>query len=114
MSAHDKRNSGKSGFATRAIHHGYNPQSHNGALNPPVYMSSTFAFETAEQGGRFFAGDEQGFIYSRIANPTLDLLEKRLSHRVTSSLLIVRCMAAPLPFSVMVWKSSASNIPMLI
>ena len=59
----------KSGFATRAIHHGYDPQSHNGALNPPVYMSSTFAFETAEQGGRMFAGEEQGFIYSRIANP---------------------------------------------
>jgi methionine-gamma-lyase len=79
MSAHDKHNSAKTGFATRAIHHGYDPQSHNGALNQPVYMSSTFAFETAEQGGRFFAGDEQGFIYSRIANPTLDLLEKRLA-----------------------------------
>lgn len=69
----------KSGFATRAIHHGYDPQSHNGALNPPVYMSSTFAFETAEQGGRMFAGEEQGFIYSRIANPTLALLESRLA-----------------------------------
>ncbi len=79
MSANDKHNSAKTGFATRAIHHGYDPQSHNGALNQPVYMSSTFAFETAEQGGRFFAGDEQGFIYSRIANPTLDLLEKRLA-----------------------------------
>ena len=81
MSANDSRNSNvaKTGFATRAIHHGYDPQSHNGALNPPVYMSSTFAFETAEQVGRFFAGDEQGFIYSRIANPTLDLLEKRLA-----------------------------------
>ncbi|MDG4717413.1 MULTISPECIES: methionine gamma-lyase [Thalassospira] len=81
MSANDTRHSNvaKTGFATRAIHHGYDPQSHNGALNPPVYMSSTFAFETAEQGGRFFAGDEQGFIYSRISNPTLDLLEKRLA-----------------------------------
>jgi methionine-gamma-lyase len=69
----------KSGFATRAIHHGYDPQSHNGALNPPVYMSSTFAFETAEQGGRMFAGEEQGFIYSRIGNPTLALLESRLA-----------------------------------
>ncbi|MCC9620872.1 methionine gamma-lyase [Thalassospira sp. MA62] len=77
MSAHDANT--KSGFATRAIHHGYDPRSHNGALNQPVYMSSTFAFETAEQGGRFFAGEEQGFIYSRIANPTLDLLEKRLA-----------------------------------
>tara|TARA_A100001391_G_scaffold197206_2_gene176894 strand:- start:2906 stop:4021 length:1116 start_codon:yes stop_codon:yes gene_type:complete len=42
-------------------------------------MSSTFAFETAEQGGRMFAGEEQGFIYSRIGNPTLALLESRLA-----------------------------------
>lgn len=69
----------KAGFATRAIHHGYDPLSHNGALNPPVYMSSTFAFETAEQGGRMFAGEEQGYIYSRIGNPTLSLLENRLA-----------------------------------
>ena len=63
----------------RAIHHGYDPLSHQGALNPPVYMSSTFAFETAEAGGQAFAGERPGYIYSRIANPTLDLLERRLA-----------------------------------
>jgi methionine-gamma-lyase len=67
------------GFATRAIHSGYDPLEHDGALNPPVYMSSTFAFESAEQGGRLFAGEESGFFYSRIANPTLALLEDRLA-----------------------------------
>jgi len=77
-SNHAHRNA-KAGFATRAIHHGYNPASHNGALNQPVYMSSTFAFDTAEQGGRRFAGDEGGYIYSRIGNPTLSLLEDRLA-----------------------------------
>ena len=69
----------RAGFATRAIHHGYDPLSHQGALNPPVYMSSTFAFETAEAGGQAFAGERPGYIYSRIANPTLDLLERRLA-----------------------------------
>ncbi|PKR49659.1 methionine gamma-lyase [Thalassospira marina] len=81
MSSSSSKNThhANAGFATRAIHHGYDPASHNGALNQPVYMSSTFAFETAEQGGRRFAGDEGGYIYSRIGNPTLSLLEDRLA-----------------------------------
>jgi methionine-gamma-lyase len=70
---------GQHGFATRAIHSGYDPLEHKGALNPPVYMSSTFAFDSAEQGGRLFAGEESGYFYSRISNPTLALLEQRLA-----------------------------------
>lgn len=67
------------GFSTTAIHHGYRPQDHHGALVPPVYMTSTFVFETAEQGGRCFAGEAPGYIYTRIANPTLALLEARMA-----------------------------------
>ncbi|MEH6633193.1 MAG: methionine gamma-lyase [Halopseudomonas aestusnigri] len=70
---------GNKGFATRAIHHAYNPLDHQGALNPPVYMSSTFAFDTAAQGGRRFQEEEGGYIYSRISNPTLALLEERMA-----------------------------------
>ncbi|RED52009.1 methionine gamma-lyase [Aestuariispira insulae] len=73
----DKKNT--QGFATRAIHHGYHPSEANGSLNPPVYMSSTFAFETAEQGGEMFAGEREGYIYTRLGNPTLDLLEQRMA-----------------------------------
>ena len=67
------------GFATRAIHQGHRAADHHGALNPPVYMSSTFAFETAEQGGEIFAGEREGYFYTRISNPTLALLETRLA-----------------------------------
>ena len=67
------------GFATRAIHHAYNPQDNEGALTPPLHLTSTFAFETAEAGGEMFAGDRAGHIYSRISNPTCDLLEKRIA-----------------------------------
>jgi methionine-gamma-lyase len=67
------------GFSTRAIHHGYDPADHHGALVPPVYMSSTFAFPTAEFGGQCFAGERNGYIYSRISNPTLNLLEQRMA-----------------------------------
>ncbi|CAB1112527.1 unnamed protein product [Ectocarpus sp. CCAP 1310/34] len=66
-------------FATRAIHHGYDPLSADGALTPPLHLTSTFAFETAEQGGARFAGEAPGHIYSRISNPTTDLLEQRMA-----------------------------------
>ncbi|MCC2113673.1 MAG: aminotransferase class I/II-fold pyridoxal phosphate-dependent enzyme, partial [Hyphomicrobiales bacterium] len=67
------------GFATRAIHHGYDPKSAEGALTPPLHLTSTFAFESAEAGGEMFAGTREGHIYSRISNPTLDLLERRVA-----------------------------------
>lgn len=67
------------GFSTRAIHHGYHSADHQGALVPPVYMSSTFSFPSVEYGGKCFAGEENGYFYTRIANPTLNLLEGRLA-----------------------------------
>ena len=66
-------------FATRAIHHAYDPMQNEGALTPPLHLTSTFAFETAEAGGEMFAGERQGYIYSRISNPTCDLLERRIA-----------------------------------
>lgn len=67
------------GFATRAIHEGYDERSEQGALIPPVYMTSTFAFDSAEQGAAMFSGETPGHFYSRISNPTLDLLERRFA-----------------------------------
>lgn len=68
------------GFSTRAIHHGYDAAAHHGSLNPPVYLTSTFTFDTAEAGGAMFAGEQQGHFYSRISNPTLDQLERRIAN----------------------------------
>ncbi len=67
------------GFATRAIHAGYDPMAEQGALTPPLHLTSTFAFETAEAGGELFAGVREGHIYSRISNPTTALLEQRIA-----------------------------------
>ncbi|TWC22870.1 MULTISPECIES: methionine gamma-lyase [unclassified Pseudomonas] len=67
------------GFSTRAIHHGYNPLDNNGALIPPIYLTSTFAFPTVEYGAGCFAGEESGHFYTRISNPTLALLESRMA-----------------------------------
>ena len=75
--AHSKM-SGK-GFTTRAIHHGYDPYEGHGAVNPPVYLSSTYAFATVEDGSARFAGEQAGFVYSRVGNPTTCLLEDRIA-----------------------------------
>ena len=66
------------GFSTRAIHHGYNPADHQGALVPPIHTSATYAFPDVAYGARCFAGEEPGYFYTRIANPTLALLEGRI------------------------------------
>lgn len=66
-------------FATLAIHAGYDPASEQGALNPPLHLSSTFTTADAEELGGRFAGEREGHIYSRISNPTVDLLEKRMA-----------------------------------
>jgi methionine-gamma-lyase len=67
------------GFSTRAIHLGYDPAEHDGALTPPIYMTSTFAFETAEAGSEMFRGERAGYIYGRTRNPTQTILEERMA-----------------------------------
>lgn len=66
-------------FSTRAIHAAYDRKAHQGALNPPIFWSSTFAFESAAQGAARFAGTEPGMIYTRVTNPTVQTLEARLA-----------------------------------
>lgn len=67
------------GFSTRAIHTGHDPQQHQGALNPPVYLNSTYAFESTAQGQKRFLGEQPGYVYSRVGNPTETVLEKKLA-----------------------------------
>jgi methionine-gamma-lyase len=67
------------GFSTRAIHHAYDPYAGHGSLNPPLYLSSTYAFPTVEDGAARFAGEQAGYVYSRVGNPTTNLLEQRIA-----------------------------------
>ena len=69
----------KLSFATRSVHAGYNSNDHEGALNPPIVMSSTFTFDTVAQGAGRFSGEQPGHFYSRISNPTQAILEARLA-----------------------------------
>lgn len=66
------------GFATKAIHGGHQPNQY-GALSTPIYQTSTFVFDNAKQGGDRFALKEDGYIYSRLGNPTNTSLEEKLA-----------------------------------
>jgi len=66
------------GFGTKAIHGGAEKNPF-GTLTTPIYQSSTFVFDTAEQGGRRFALEEAGYIYSRLGNPTSSVVEGKLA-----------------------------------
>lgn len=74
------RQSKNQGFSTRAIHHAYDPYAGHGSLNPPVYLSSTYTFPTIADGAARFAGEQAGFVYSRVGNPTTALLEERIAN----------------------------------
>lgn len=71
-------NEKKLGFATRQIHAGEVENSAS-ALCAPIYQTSTFVFDSVEQGGARFAGTEDGYIYSRPSNPTLNLCEAKIA-----------------------------------
>lgn len=63
---------------TLAIREGLSPTEHF-EHSDPIYMTSSFRFESAEQAAARFAGEEEGFIYSRFSNPTVDVFERRLA-----------------------------------
>ncbi|MGB0894868.1 MAG: methionine gamma-lyase [Parashewanella sp.] len=65
-------------IATKAIHAG-REQEATGALASPLYQSATFIFDSVEQGGARFSGDEQGYIYTRLGNPTTSELERKMA-----------------------------------
>jgi len=58
------------------VHAGLDPLTVRGAVSVPIYQSSTFAFESADQGAARFAGTESGYIYTRLGNPTIDALQE--------------------------------------
>lgn len=64
---------------TKIVHGGQHPDKETGALSPPIYQTSTFAFKNAEHGARLFSGEEEGYIYTRLSNPTIDLLARKLA-----------------------------------
>ncbi|MFA5031885.1 MAG: aminotransferase class I/II-fold pyridoxal phosphate-dependent enzyme [bacterium] len=64
---------------TKVVHGGQHPDPVTGSLIPPLYQTSTFAFKDADHGARLFKGEEKGYIYTRLGNPTVDLLAEKMA-----------------------------------
>ncbi len=74
---------------TLMLSYGYDPELSEGAIKPPVFLTSTFTYKTADEGARLFdlaskrqqpyEGEVEGLIYSRFNNPNLEVLEDRLA-----------------------------------
>lgn len=69
----------KNAIETQAIHSGRINDEQFGSLATPLYQTSTFIFDNAQQGAERFAGESEGFIYTRLGNPTTRQLEMRVA-----------------------------------
>ncbi len=69
----------KVGFGTAAIHAGQEPDPVYGALATPIFQTSTYCFETVEEGAAKFRKEIPGFVYSRSGNPTNAALEQKIA-----------------------------------
>ena len=66
-------------FETLQVHAGHTPDPATGACATPIYQTSAYAFRDIEHGRKLFALEEDGNIYTRLSNPTVDVFEKRIA-----------------------------------
>ena len=66
-------------FDTLKVHAGYNPADHNYAVSVPIYQTTAFELETVERSDELFMFNSMDALYSRLSNPTTDVLEARIS-----------------------------------
>jgi methionine-gamma-lyase len=64
---------------TAVIHAGEEPCPETGAVDTPLYQSTTFAFENADEGAALFSHQKEGYVYTRYSNPTLKALEEKIA-----------------------------------
>ena len=67
------------GFETLQLHAGQTPDSQTHARAMPIYQTNSFCYPSAEAAAGVFAGKVEGYTYTRIENPTVDALEKRMT-----------------------------------
>lgn len=66
-------------FETNALHAGHDVTKHGGTRAVPIYQTSSYVFNNSEHAANLFALSEAGYIYTRLNNPTNDILEQRLA-----------------------------------
>src|SRR6202522_2079743 len=67
------------GFATLAVHAGAAPDPATGARATPIYQTTAYVFDDVEQAASLFNLQTYGYIYSRLTNPTVSVLEERMA-----------------------------------
>lgn len=75
----DKKACDAMGKSTRAIHLGGLENPIVGEVSVPIFQSSTFSFPSAEDGAARFSGEQTGYIYTRLGNPTINALEENVA-----------------------------------
>lgn len=65
-------------FDTQRLRAGYEPKDHNYAVSPPIYQTAAYDFRDVNNATALFGLREQGFLYSRVGNPTVTVLEERV------------------------------------
>lgn len=83
-------------FDTVRINGGYRPEDHQYASNVPIYLSAAFTMGSAQRGRDIAEGREPGYTYSRVANPTVSILERRIAELegAVSAVAVASGMAA--------------------
>lgn len=83
-------------FDTKKLHAGYNPADHNNAVSVPIYATAAFEMGTVAHSDDMFSFDSWDALYSRLSNPTTDVLEARLIelHNATAAVSLASGMAA--------------------
>lgn len=66
-------------FDTAKVRAGYNPEEHNRAISVPIYQSTAFDFGSIERGYKLFSYEEEGYLYTRVGNPTVAAFEQRVA-----------------------------------
>ncbi len=81
---------------TILLHYGFSKEIKNKPCAVPVYQTSSYIFDSTEHAANLFNLKEEGFIYTRIGNPTVDILEKRLAklHNASSAVCVSSGQAA--------------------
>lgn len=72
------KNNNNLNIETKCVHAGIKEYEH-GPVIPPIYQTSTFKFESADHGGSLFAGEQKGYIYTRMLNPTIEAMEDAIA-----------------------------------
>ncbi|MGB9780156.1 homocysteine synthase [Caldanaerobacter sp.] len=67
------------GFSTIAIHEGWEPDPTTGAVALPIYQTTSFAFKSTQHAADLFSLKEDGYIYTRMMNPTVDAFERKMA-----------------------------------